>query len=240
MLGRRRGVGGRPAAKSKAISSGEEKPPNDYHLTEKDDDLQLTEKELADFRQQADWEEREERLRRSLEVVSGSKSRKSGAIEHPVSHGEGGKPRNNNRSKAFSWMDDEDVASEDEERSRSPRRDPTNRDHRELPVLHAVSKAAGARPVEEPSGASLPAVVVHPTCLTGREHLLKTRLCVRHEQGFCQFGPNCNFAHGQAELRAKTFTSNPGPALYGVAKSSGISRSPILLLSLFQVIAVLK
>lgn len=55
---------------------------------------------------------------------------------------------------------------------------------------------AGPLPLDVPS--VLPAGV-----RPGKEHLYKTMYCKRWEQGNCQFGAACHFAHGERELRGR-------------------------------------
>lgn len=55
---------------------------------------------------------------------------------------------------------------------------------------------AGPLPMDVPS--VLPAGV-----RPGKEHLYKTMYCKRWEQGNCQFGGACHFAHGERELRGR-------------------------------------
>lgn len=43
----------------------------------------------------------------------------------------------------------------------------------------------------------------------GKEHLYKTMYCKRWEQGNCQFGAACHFAHGERELRGRPPKGSP-------------------------------
>jgi len=61
---------------------------------------------------------------------------------------------------------------------------------------------AGALPMDVTPG--------HPAGVrAGKEHLYKTSYCKRWEQGNCQFGAACHFAHGERELRGKPPKGSP-------------------------------
>mmetsp|Transcript_51830 Transcript_51830/g.143539 ORF Transcript_51830/g.143539 Transcript_51830/m.143539 type:complete len:293 (+) Transcript_51830:135-1013(+) len=55
---------------------------------------------------------------------------------------------------------------------------------------------AGPLPMDSPA-------VVSAGVRPGKEHLYKTSYCKRWEQGNCQFGAACHFAHGERELRGR-------------------------------------
>merc|ERR1719223_746618 len=60
----------------------------------------------------------------------------------------------------------------------------------------------GAHPPDYPG--TLP-----PGLRSDKMHLYKTTYCKRYEQGTCQFGADCHFAHGERELRGRPPKGSP-------------------------------
>lgn len=75
---------------------------------------------------------------------------------------------------------------------------------------------AGPLPLDLPT-------IVPSGVAPGKEHLYKTSYCKRWEQGNCNFGTACHFAHGERELRGKPPKgSNPGTL--SISLPAGIQR----------------
>ena len=217
MLGRKNKFG---AGKNKAAADEKKKSWRDAvnENSESEEAPALTEGELEEFRKASEREEREERLKRSREILEKQR------VEEEKSKKPTGK---RTAAKAFAWMDDEDEdedagagQEEEEEAEQLEQRAATGLPKlRELPpgavrgkqVLPPTAnlpvggsnmeEGASGPAMRHPSGMRLDRPV--PLAFQGREHLYKTRLCERWQNGFCQWGASaCNYAHGQSELRA--------------------------------------
>eukprot|EP00928_Gymnodinium_smaydae_P014926 TRINITY_DN15477_c0_g5_i1.p1 TRINITY_DN15477_c0_g5~~TRINITY_DN15477_c0_g5_i1.p1 ORF type:complete len:378 (-),score=100.52 TRINITY_DN15477_c0_g5_i1:96-1229(-) len=117
-------------------------------------------------------------------------------------------------------------ASEEEQRRR--REEEEAEALRENEALRKATETAEAerRRLEEDlaPAAVVDVVSVMPSGIApGKEHLYKTSYCKRWEQGNCNFGSSCHFAHGERELRGKPPKGSP-PGTLSVALPPDVPR----------------
>ncbi|CAE7267817.1 uhpC, partial [Symbiodinium pilosum] len=125
-------------------------------------------------------------------------------------------------------------AAEEEERRKREQEEAEARKEAEEARKAAEEAEQERRRQEEdliPPGAHPPDVLglMPPGLKPDKAHLYKTSFCKRWEQGNCNFGSACHFAHGERELRGRlpSQAGMPGP-LAGVAPRPALSSVPCM------------
>eukprot|EP00392_Amoebophrya_sp_AT5.2_P005457 g5466.t1 len=213
MLGRKkagvgpkpRGVGVAGSARQNAEKESKKSSWRDDLKQDDDHDVQLTERELEEFRQQTEKEEREERLKRSMELLKEEENKKSSSRRNQ---------KKKKKKKAFAWMDSDDEASSDIGGAAAGADALESKNSRQAESGDDMDESSEDDEEAEDG----------ENKRTSREHLYKTRICQKWQNGRCQWGNNCHYAHGASELRAPMPTpvggSNLGSTLGGSSSSS--------------------
>lgn len=145
-----------------------------------DSEGKITKADLDAWKRTIEEEEKQEQLEREKEerVAKETERRRREAAEVEL--------RRKEEEEARALKDAEEARRSAEEAEAERRR------------LEAATSFIGAGPLPLDVPTVLPAGV-----RPGKEHLYKTTYCKRWEQGNCQFGAACHFAHGERELRGR-------------------------------------
>lgn len=143
-----------------------------------DDEQKITDADLEEFRRTNREEERQEQLERERREREEAKKRKLEEERLEVER----------RQKE---EEEKTIQAELKEAQKTAEAQWVQRQAMEMEVA-----PPGPHPPD--IGGSLP-----PGVRAGKEHLYKTSYCKRWEQGNCQFGASCHFAHGERELRGR-------------------------------------
>lgn len=176
-----------------------EKKWKEGNSSDEDEEKPVTDADFDDFRRRNEEEEKEERRRKWAEAQEKKR------IEDLAASKRG-------RTKAFEWMDSDDECDEAEEDDDTGKKQKTeNGQTPSAPSVlpfpgapHAphnpVTTAQAAAAQQDAHNKAVNGTSLAP-CFLGREHLFKTRVCQRWAQGYCQWGNDCAFAHGEDELK---------------------------------------
>lgn len=188
MLGRKpRGEQKRPAvaATTTAPKSSREGPQTKKRKWQEDpsddseSEAKITKEDLDAFKKTLEEEEKEEARQREKEERKAKEDEK--------------KQREEREAERLRRTEEEAQASREAEEARKLAEEAAA-ERRRFEANSFVG--AGPLPLDNPS--ILPAGV-----RPGKEHLYKTSYCKRWEQGNCNFGTACHFAHGERELRGR-------------------------------------
>jgi len=188
MLGRKpRGEQRRPpvAAATTPAKSSRERPQTkkrkwqEDNSDESDSEAKITKEDLDAFKKTLEEEEKEEARQRQKEEL------KAKEVEKEQREQQEAERQRKTEEEAQAVREAEEARKQAEEAEAERRRFEAN-----------SFVGAGPLPMDNPS--ILPAGV-----RPGKEHLYKTSYCKRWEQGTCNFGAACHFAHGERELRGR-------------------------------------
>lgn len=188
MLGRRRpreGVGGRSRQKEKK-RKWQESDDDDAKSEEP-----VTAAEMEEWRKRNADEERKEQLERERQERENEESRRREAERVE-------------RQRKAREAEERAAQLEIEEAQKAAAK--------EREAQPSVSPPRGLSP-QPPLGLDILDSGLPPGVHPGKEHLYKTSYCKRWEQGNCNFGSACHFAHGERELRGKPPKGSPAGTL---------------------------